>query len=51
MSTEQTLYFDQKGLLRRHDYHVEISGGIGAAHYVSDLGNRQETYGLGLLFT
>jgi len=35
-STEQTLYFDQKGLLRRHDYHVEISGGIGAAHYVSD---------------
>jgi len=23
--------------LKRHDYHVEISGGIGAAHYVSDL--------------
>ena len=36
-STEQTLYFDQKGLLKRHDYQVEISGGIGAAHYVSDL--------------
>ena len=36
-STEQTLYFDQKGLLRRHDYHVEISGGIGAVHYVSDI--------------
>jgi hypothetical protein len=36
-STEQMLYFDQKGLLKRHDYHVEISGGIGAAHYVSDL--------------
>jgi hypothetical protein len=35
-STEQTLYFDQKGLLKRHDYHVEISGGIGAVHYVSD---------------
>jgi hypothetical protein len=35
-SREQTLYFDQKGLLRRHDYHVEISGGIGAVHYVSD---------------
>jgi len=35
--TEQTLYFDQRGLLERHDYHVEISGGIGAAHYVSDL--------------
>jgi len=26
-STEQTLYFDQKGLLKRHDYDVEISGG------------------------
>jgi len=36
-STEQTLYIDQKGFLRRHDYHVEISGGIGAVHYVSDL--------------
>ena len=36
-STEQMLYFDQKGLLKRHDYYVEISGGIGAAHYVSDL--------------
>ena len=36
-STEQTLYFDQKGLLERHDYHVEISGGIGAVHYVSDI--------------
>jgi hypothetical protein len=36
-STEQTLYFDQQGLLKRHDYDVEISGGTGAAHYVSDL--------------
>ena len=36
-STEQTLYFDQQGLLKRHDYDVEISGGIGAVHYVSDL--------------
>jgi hypothetical protein len=36
-STEQTLYFDQAGLLKRHDYDVEISGGIPAAHYVSDL--------------
>ena len=36
-SAEQTLYFDQKGLLGRHDYHVEISGGIGAVHYVSDM--------------
>jgi hypothetical protein len=36
-STEQTLYFDQQGLLKRHDYHVEISGDIAAAHYVSDI--------------
>jgi hypothetical protein len=34
-STEQTLYFDQQGLLKRHDYDVEISGGTPAAHYVS----------------
>jgi hypothetical protein len=36
-STEQTLYFDQQGLLKRHDYDVEISGGTAAAHYVSNL--------------
>jgi hypothetical protein len=36
-STKQTLYFDQQGLLKRHDYDVEISGGTPAAHYVSDL--------------
>ena len=35
-STEQTLYFDDEGLLARHDYDVEISGGTSAAHYVSD---------------
>lgn len=35
-STEQTLYFDQKGLWKRHDYDVEISGGTPAAHYLSD---------------
>ena len=35
-STEQTLYFDDNGLLARHDYDVEISGGTSAAHYVSD---------------
>jgi hypothetical protein len=34
-STEQTLYFDADGLLARHDYDVEISGGTSAAHYVS----------------
>jgi len=36
-SKEQTLYFDRQGLLKRHDYDVEISGGTPAAHYVSDL--------------
>ncbi|MEA2219350.1 MAG: hypothetical protein QOJ35_1976 [Solirubrobacteraceae bacterium] len=35
-SSEQTLYFDGDGLLTRHDYDVEISGGTRAAHYVSD---------------
>jgi hypothetical protein len=35
-STEQTLYFDGGGLLARHDYDVEITGGTPAAHYVSD---------------
>jgi hypothetical protein len=35
-STKQTLYFNDDGLLARHDYDVEISGGTSAAHYVSD---------------
>jgi hypothetical protein len=35
-STEQTLYFDQQGLLKRQDYNVEIDGTAGAAHYVYD---------------
>ncbi len=35
-STEQTLYFDQQGLLKRHDYDVEISSGLTGAHYVYD---------------
>jgi hypothetical protein len=35
-STEQTFYFDDKGLLRRHDYDLEISAGSGGAHYVYD---------------
>ena len=34
-STEQTFYFDQNGLLKRHDYAVDVSGGTSAAHYVS----------------
>jgi len=35
-STEQTLYVGEDGLIRRHDYDVEIMGGSGAAHYISD---------------
>jgi len=35
-STEQTLYVTTDGLLARHDYDVEISGGSAAAHYVYD---------------
>ncbi|MEA1648032.1 hypothetical protein UAJ10_03230 [Nitrospirillum sp. BR 11164] len=34
-STVQTLYVDQDGLLKRHDYDVEIAGGTSGAHYVS----------------
>jgi hypothetical protein len=35
-STEQTLYFDARGLMRRHDYTVEVSGGVETAHYLFD---------------
>jgi hypothetical protein len=35
-STEQTLYVDAQGLLKRHDYDVEIAGDTPGAHYVSD---------------
>jgi hypothetical protein len=34
-SAEQTFYFDRQGLLKRHDYDVNIAGGTPAAHYVS----------------
>lgn len=34
-STEQTLYIGDDGLFRRHDYDVEIAGGVGGAHYLS----------------
>ncbi len=34
-SAEQTFYFDQQGVLRRHDYDVDVAGGTPAAHYVS----------------
>ena len=36
-STVQTFYFDAEGLLRRHDYDVEVSGGTPSAHYVYQL--------------
>ncbi|MFF1964466.1 hypothetical protein ACFVW5_12770 [Streptomyces sp. NPDC058232] len=35
-SREQVFYFDRDGLLRRHDYDVEVSGSSPAAHYVTD---------------
>jgi len=34
-STVQTVYFDATGLLRRHDYSVDIVGGTTSAHYVT----------------
>ena len=33
---EQNLYFDDEGLLRRHDYQVDVAGGTRAAHLISD---------------
>ncbi|MFQ6242647.1 hypothetical protein [Sinorhizobium meliloti] len=35
-STVQTLYVDAEGLLKRHDYDVEIAGDTPGAHYISD---------------
>lgn len=35
-SPEQSLYFDETGLLRRQDYNVEVAGGARAAHLISD---------------
>jgi hypothetical protein len=35
-STHQTLYVGDDGLLRRHDYDVEITGGTQGAHYISE---------------
>ena len=32
-SPKQTLYIDERGLLKRHDYDVEIAGGTPGAHY------------------
>lgn len=35
-STEQTLYFDAEGMIRRQDYSVEVSGNPDVAHYLHD---------------
>jgi len=35
-SRTQDFYFGPDGLLRRHDYHVDVAGGFAAAHLVSD---------------
>lgn len=35
-STLQTLYFNGEGLLKRHDYDVEISGNTPGAHIIED---------------
>jgi hypothetical protein len=35
-STEQTFYFNADGVLRRHDYSVDIMGGTSSCHYSSD---------------
>ena len=35
-SPQQNLYFDHEGLLRRHDYQVDVAGGTRAAHLMSD---------------
>ena len=36
-SRKQDFYFGSDFLLRRHDYHVEASGGFAAAQYLFDL--------------
>jgi hypothetical protein len=33
---EQKLYFDDEGLLRRHDYQVDVAGGTRAAQLIAD---------------
>jgi hypothetical protein len=44
-STVQTLYVDEAGLLKRHDYDVEIAGNTPGAHYIGGYVNVQ-----GLMF-
>jgi hypothetical protein len=35
-STEQIQYFDDKGLMRRQDYTVDVRQNLKAAHYLDD---------------
>lgn len=42
-STKQEFYFGDDGLLRRHDYRVDVAGGFAAAQYVDEV---QEFKGL-----
>ena len=35
-SSEQSLFFDESGLLRRHDYDVDVAGHGRAAHLISE---------------
>jgi hypothetical protein len=35
-STQQVFYFDKEGLLRRHDYNVDVLGGAPSANYASE---------------
>jgi hypothetical protein len=35
-SSNQTLYIDESGLLKRHDYDVEIAGNTPGAHYIEN---------------
>lgn len=35
-SRDQDFYFGPDGLLRRHDYHVDVAGGFAGAHLVAD---------------
>jgi hypothetical protein len=36
-STKQEFYFGDDGLLRRHDYRVDVAGGFAAAQYVDEV--------------
>ena len=41
-SSKQDFYFGPDFLLRRHDYHLDIAGGVAAAQYVYDIAEADE---------